>query len=37
MMELAHAKDFPMKDLAKWWLLNRKGNDWKPATTSTAA
>ncbi len=29
MIELANAKDFPMKDLAKWWLLNRKGNDWK--------
>ena len=28
MMEVAHAKDFPMKDLALWWLLNRKGNDW---------
>ena len=30
MLEVAHAKNFPMKDLAKWWLLNRKGNDWKP-------
>jgi putative membrane-bound dehydrogenase-like protein len=29
MIELAHTADFPMKDLAKWWLLNRKGNDWK--------
>ncbi len=29
MMELANNKDFPMKDLAKWWLMNRKGNDWK--------
>ncbi len=29
MLEIAHAKDFPMKDLAMWWLLNRKGNDWK--------
>ena len=28
MLEVAHAKDFPMKDLAMWWLLNRKGNDW---------
>ncbi len=28
MIELANAKDFPMKDLAKWWLFNRKGNDW---------
>jgi putative heme-binding domain-containing protein len=29
MIELANAKDFPMKDLAKWWLFNRKGNDWR--------
>lgn len=29
MMELAVAKGFPMQDLAKWWLLNRKGNDWQ--------
>jgi putative membrane-bound dehydrogenase-like protein len=29
MIELANNKDFPMKDLAQWWLLNRKGNDWK--------
>lgn len=29
MLELAHAKGFPMQDLAKWWLMNRKGNDWK--------
>jgi putative membrane-bound dehydrogenase-like protein len=29
MLEVAHTKDFPMKDLAMWWLLNRKGNDWK--------
>ena len=29
MMQLAVAKDFPMQELAKWWLLNRKGNDWK--------
>ncbi len=29
MIEVAHAKDFPMTELAKWWLLNRKGNDWK--------
>ena len=28
-LELAHAKNFPLQDLAKWWLLNRKGNDWK--------
>lgn len=29
MIELAHAEGFPMKDLAMWWLLNRKNNDWK--------
>lgn len=29
MIELANTKDFPLKDLAKWWLLNRKGNDWQ--------
>ncbi|WP_166442937.1 PVC-type heme-binding CxxCH protein [Phragmitibacter flavus] len=29
MMQLAHEKDFVMKDLAKWWLMNRKSNDWK--------
>lgn len=29
MIELAHTEGFPMKDLAMWWLLNRKGNDWK--------
>ena len=29
MLEVAHAKDFPMQDLAQWWLLNRKGNDWR--------
>lgn len=29
MIELANDKGFPMKDLAQWWLLNRKGNDWK--------
>jgi len=29
MIELANSKDFPMKDLAKWWLFNRKGNDWR--------
>ncbi|HEX3133604.1 MAG TPA: dehydrogenase, partial [Planctomycetota bacterium] len=28
-LELAHAKDFPLQDIAKWWLMNRKGNDWK--------
>ena len=30
MLEIAHTPDFPMKDLALWWLRNRKGNDWKP-------
>jgi putative membrane-bound dehydrogenase-like protein len=30
MLDIAHTKDFPMHDLALWWLLNRKGNDWKP-------
>jgi putative membrane-bound dehydrogenase-like protein len=29
MIELAHAKNFPLRDLAQWWLLNRKTNDWK--------
>lgn len=29
MIELANHADFPMKDLAKWWLMNRKGNLWK--------
>jgi len=29
MIELANTKDFSMKELAKWWLLNRKGNDWQ--------
>jgi putative membrane-bound dehydrogenase-like protein len=29
MLELAHAKGFPMQDLAKWWLMSRKGNAWK--------
>jgi putative heme-binding domain-containing protein len=28
MLDIAHTKDFPLADLAKWWLLNRKGNDW---------
>ena len=29
MIELANTKDFLLKELAKWWLLNRKGNDWQ--------
>ena len=28
MLEIANNKEFPMKELAKWWLFNRKGNDW---------
>ena len=28
MIEIANTKDFPFKDLATWWLFNRKGNDW---------
>jgi putative membrane-bound dehydrogenase-like protein len=35
MIEVAHAKDFPMTDIAKWWLLNRKGNDWKSFDVET--
>ena len=30
MIELAYTPDFPLKDLANWWLLNRKNNLWKP-------
>ena len=30
MIAIANTKGFPMHDLAQWWLLNRKGNDWKP-------
>ena len=30
MIAVANTKGFPMHDLAQWWLLNRKGNDWKP-------
>ncbi|MSU35724.1 MAG: c-type cytochrome [Pedosphaera sp.] len=29
MIEIANAKNVPFQDLAKWWLLNRKGNDWQ--------
>ena len=29
MIQLANAKDFPHQDLAKWWLMNRKNNEWK--------
>lgn len=29
MIELANTPDFPLKELATWWLLNRKGNDWR--------
>lgn len=30
MIEIANSKSTPFQELAKWWLLNRKGNDWKP-------
>ncbi len=30
MLEVAHTKGAPMADLAQWWLMNRKDNDWKP-------
>ena len=29
MLEIVRTKDFPMTDLALWWLLNRRSNDWK--------
>lgn len=29
MIQLANTKDFPFQDLAKWWLMSRKNNDWK--------
>jgi putative membrane-bound dehydrogenase-like protein len=29
MIELANAAGFPQKDLANWWVNNRKGNLWK--------
>lgn len=29
MITLATSKDFPMRDLAFWWLMNRRNNDWK--------
>jgi putative heme-binding domain-containing protein len=29
MLAVAHESGFAEKELAKWWLLNRKGNDWK--------
>ncbi len=29
MATLATAKDFPLRDLAFWWLMNRRNNDWK--------
>jgi putative membrane-bound dehydrogenase-like protein len=29
MMELANTAAFPLKDLAQWWLFNRKGNAWR--------
>lgn len=30
MIELANTDGFAQKDLAKWWVDNRKGNLWKP-------
>lgn len=30
MIQLANTADFAQKDLAKWWVNNRKGNLWKP-------
>jgi putative membrane-bound dehydrogenase-like protein len=29
MIEIANTKNSPFQELAKWWLLNRKGNDWQ--------
>ena len=29
MIALANTKEFPMRDLAQWWLMNRKSNLWK--------
>ena len=29
MVELATRADFPHRDLARWWLMNRKGNLWR--------
>lgn len=29
MVELASDATFAQRDLAKWWLMNRKGNDWR--------
>jgi putative membrane-bound dehydrogenase-like protein len=29
MIELAHLRDFPLRELAQWWLLNRKDTIWK--------
>jgi putative membrane-bound dehydrogenase-like protein len=29
MVELASDAAFAQRDLAKWWLMNRKGNDWR--------
>jgi putative membrane-bound dehydrogenase-like protein len=29
MIQLANTKDFAQKDLAQWWVNNRKGNLWK--------
>jgi putative heme-binding domain-containing protein len=29
MLEVGHAKEHPQNDLARWWLMNRKGSDWR--------
>lgn len=29
MVTLATTTDFPLRDLAFWWLMNRRNNDWK--------
>lgn len=36
MIELANTKDFPLKDLALWWLMNRKNNDWQSYDVETS-
>ena len=29
MIEIANTPNYHLKELASWWLLNRKGNDWR--------
>ncbi|MEZ0274132.1 MAG: PVC-type heme-binding CxxCH protein, partial [Roseimicrobium sp.] len=29
MLEIANTKEYPLKDLAMWWLMSRKNNGWK--------